>query len=141
MIKTAIILLLLFITAFNSSLGQSILIGEKCLTQNDFEDRYASYSPDGNWIVFESNREGNWQIFIMDSKGGNQQQVTTNQEDNRRPSWHPLGEKILFESNRDGKFELYTISLKKRKVKKLLTPLENGEMIFASYPPMERILP
>ncbi len=42
---------------------------ENCLTNNQFEDRYASYSPDRKWIVFESNRDGNWETYLMDWKG------------------------------------------------------------------------
>ncbi|KAA3631719.1 MAG: hypothetical protein DWQ02_15995 [Bacteroidetes bacterium] len=134
MIKKTIILLVL-VSSFNALWAQTALKSEKCLTKNNVDDRYASYSPDGNWIVFESNREGYWHIFLMDSKGQNEQKLTTNSADNRRPSWHPNGKKILFESNRSGKFELYTLKVKNREVRKLQTPTENGELIFATYSP------
>lgn len=79
--------------------GQSI--EEICLTGNHWNDRYASYSPKGEYILYESDSAGNWDIFIMDSRGNQRQQLTTNTADDRRPCWHPNGTKILFESDRD----------------------------------------
>ncbi|SNZ00956.1 TolB family protein [Flagellimonas pacifica] len=110
-------------------------INEKCLTNNSFEDRYASYSPNGQNILFESNRDGNWEIYLMDKNGENVQRLTKSTSDNRRPSWHPNGKKIIFESNRNGKFELFILKIKNRKVTKLLDPIGNEEPIFASFAP------
>ena len=75
----------------------------------------ASYSPNGENILFESNRDGNWEIYLMDKNGKNVQRLTTTTAENRRPSWHPNGRKVLFESNRNGKFELFTLKVKKQK--------------------------
>lgn len=33
------------------------------LTHNNSDNRYASYNQEGELIVFESNRDGNWQIY------------------------------------------------------------------------------
>ena len=46
------------------------------LTNNSAEDRYASYSPSGKQIVFESNRGGNWGIYLMNTDGKNQQKTS-----------------------------------------------------------------
>ncbi len=108
---------------------------EKCLTDGGYENSYASYSPDGKWIVFESNRDGNWDIYLMDWQGKNVERLTINKADDRRPSWHPEGEKILFESNRNGNIELFTIRIKDRKETRLKAKAEDGELIFASYAP------
>lgn len=50
----------------------------KQLTQNEWEwDHHPSFSPDGNQIVFTSNRDtGRRQIWIMDVNGENQRQIT-----------------------------------------------------------------
>lgn len=118
------------------SFGQSeIAWQEHCLTNNPFDNRFASYSPDGNWIVFESNRDGNWEIYIMDSHGKNIKRLTQNSVEDRRPSWHPNGRKILFESNRNGVNNLYTITLDKGKERQLSKMTEVGELIFAMYAP------
>lgn len=110
------------------------MVSESLLTNNSFDDRYASYSPDGNKIVFESNRDGSWQVYLMDRNGYNQERLTTQNGNNRRPSWHPGGEMILFESDRNGKVELYTIDLKNLEVHQL-SGINKGEPIFANYSP------
>lgn len=110
-------------------------IKEKNLTNNSAEDRYASYSPTGDQIIFESNREGNWDIYTMDLDGKNQQKVTLHKKDDRRPSWHPSGQKIIFESNRSGKYELYELHVKNKEVKKINIKDMDGEPTFAQYSP------
>lgn len=116
-------------------LAQSESYNEKCLTNNQYEDRYASYSPDGNRIIFESNRDGKWGIYLMDTNGKDVQRLTNDAFDCRRPSWHPTGKKVLFESNRNGNWKLYTMKIKNREEKQLAHTIENGQLIFASYAP------
>ncbi|WP_420320450.1 hypothetical protein [Flagellimonas sp.] len=116
-------------------LGQTEGWKETCLTNNSADDRYASYSPDGNWIVFESNRDGNWEIYLMDTAGENLKRLTNNPADDRRPTWHPNGGKVLFESNRNGTNQLYTIKIKSGKEQKLKGLVDSGEPIFAEFSP------
>ena len=110
-------------------------IEEEMLTRNKADDRYASYSPTGEQILFESNRDGNWEIYIMDADGKHQQRLTTNDFDDRRPAWHPSGKKIVFESNRSGKYELYELFMNNGKIKKITIQDLTGEPIFAKYSP------
>lgn len=119
----------------NFAIGLGQTAEEKILTNHKADDRYASYSPSGKEIVFESNRKGNWDIFVMDSDGKNQKRLTTNKNDDRRPSWHPSGEKMVFESNRSGKYELYELYRNTGKVKKIALGDLDGEPIFARYAP------
>lgn len=39
-------------------------------------DAYPSYSPDGQWIAFDSDRDGNNEIYVMDAGGGNVRRIT-----------------------------------------------------------------
>ena len=85
--------------------------------------------------MLESNRDGNWNIYLMDVSGTNEEQLTFNKGEDRRPTWHPNGKKILFESNRSGKNELHLIKLKNKKVRQISNLKDNGEPIFATFSP------
>ncbi len=105
------------------SISTTILVAqstkETILTNNSADDRYASYSATGKQIIFESNRDGNWEIYIMDRDGKNQIRLTTSESDDRRPSWHPNDRKIIFESNKTGKNELYELTIKSKEIRKV----------------------
>ncbi len=62
-------------------------------------------------IAFVSNRDGNWQIYVMDINGRNQQRLTSNAHNDLSPSWSPDGERIAFESWRHGPDEIYVMDI------------------------------
>ena len=53
-------------------------------------------------IAFSSNRDGNWEIYLMNPDGSQQKRLTQNSARDFSPVWSPDGEQILFVSNRDG---------------------------------------
>ncbi len=79
------------------------------LTDNPFDDRSPSWSPDGKRIAFTSARDEdnpqNSEIYVMDADGNNLQKLTKNVGDDRDPSWSPDGERIVFSAGRDGHVE------------------------------------
>ena len=82
-------------------------IGKNQLNLSDHEaaDRRARWSPDSKAIVFESKREGNWEIYTVGIDGENLTRITENEKTDRNAEWSPGG--IVFESNRDGNYEIY----------------------------------
>lgn len=67
---------------------------------SDAGDWAPSWSPDGGRIVFGSNRNGNSDLFLMNSDGSNVTQLTNNAANDSYPGWSPDGTKIVFSSDR-----------------------------------------
>jgi tricorn protease len=81
------------------------------LTVNRARDVYPRFSPDGKWIAFSSDRNGNLDVFIIPSNGGTVKQLTSHSADDIVLNWTPDGRSVLFSSNRGEGFMpmLYTI--------------------------------
>ena len=58
-------------------------------------------------IVFSSNRNGNFEIYMMNPDGSQQVRLTNHRASDLGPVFSPTGEEILFVSNRSGERDLY----------------------------------
>jgi TolB protein len=63
-----------------------------------------------NPVVFQSNRDGNNEIYLMNGDGSGSVNLTNNQADDLLPVWSPDGKRIIFMSNRDGNPEIYVMN-------------------------------
>ncbi|SPD75286.1 hypothetical protein PITCH_A510021 [uncultured Desulfobacterium sp.] len=82
---------------------------DQWLTYDNHNNAYPAWSPDGNWIIFVSDRdgEGYLDIWIMDSMGQNMQKVRDCGPDCYSPTFSPDGLKIAFKQGEN----IYTINL------------------------------
>jgi TolB protein len=60
-----------------------------------------SWSPDGTKIAFESKRDGDLEIYVMDRDGTNVVQLTDNSFGDVSPAWSPDGQWIAFARSDD----------------------------------------
>jgi Tol biopolymer transport system component len=71
----------------------------------------AAFSATANGkIVFTSARDGNSELYLMDSDGLNQTRLTTHPASDVGPAWAPDGRQLAFTSNRDGNLEIYAMN-------------------------------
>ena len=75
------------------------------LTNHEAPDQRARWSPDGTAVVFQSKRDGNWEIYTVGIDGENLTRITENDKTDRNAEWSSGG--IVFESQRDGNWEIY----------------------------------
>ena len=73
-------------------------------------DGFPSWSPDGNNIVFDSNRDGDLELYVISAGGGQATQLTSNETMDAFPSWSPDGNNIVFQSDRFGSPQLFVVS-------------------------------
>jgi len=67
-------------------------------------------SPDGRLLAFDSNRDGNLDIYLMPADGGEARRVTRDPGDDYSPDFSPDGSEIVFYSARHGTRDLFLIS-------------------------------
>ncbi len=74
--------------------------GLKQITSGHGDDREPRISPDGEAIVFTSDRafEGSYDIWTVPVTGGEPRRITKSEADEFGPSWSPDGKKIVFVS-------------------------------------------
>jgi Periplasmic component of the Tol biopolymer transport system len=73
--------------------------------REDAED--PAWSPDGRRIAFQSKRDGNLEIYVINLDGTGLSRLTDHPAADGRPAWSPDGQWIAFESDRDGKLDIY----------------------------------
>jgi hypothetical protein len=64
-------------------------------------DSAPAWSPDGRQIAFESNLDGDMEIFVMNADGSNVRQLTHNTLWDEGPAWSPDGTRFAFSRGAD----------------------------------------
>jgi len=87
--------------------------GTMDLISDNTSDTAPVPSPDGTKIAFMSvgrDGAGSWEIFVMDSNGGNVTRLTDNRANDGLPAWSPDGSTIAFASDRDGVWGIWAMN-------------------------------
>jgi tricorn protease len=70
------------------------------------------FSPDGKWIAFTGQYDGNIDVFVIPGEGGEPKRLTWHPGTDIAVGWTPDGKKVLFHSNRESYADfdrLYTV--------------------------------
>jgi serine/threonine protein kinase len=84
---------------------------QRWLSRGSSTDRQPIYSPDGEWIVFSSNRGGNLDLWAVSTTTGELRRLTDDPADDWDPAFLEGGSKLLWSTNRTGHFECWTADL------------------------------
>ena len=74
------------------------------ITNHPSIDTSPSYSPDGKFITFNSDRSGYQQIYVMKSDGSGVKRISFGKGLYGTPVWSPRGDLIAFTKLHKGKF-------------------------------------
>ncbi len=96
---------LAFLAVRLGSRPRAIQPPQRALWQVTFDpglERDPTWSPDGRWIAYDSDRTGNADIWVHPIGHGDPIRLTTSPADDGQPDWSPDGQRLAFRSERDG---------------------------------------
>ncbi|PYV09184.1 MAG: protease [Acidobacteria bacterium] len=100
--------------------------GARRLTTGVGVEADPTFSPDGKWIAFTGQYDGNTDVFVMPAEGGVPKRLTWHPDPDVALGWTPDGKKVLFASSRNSysRFrQLYLASLEGGFEEKLPLPM------------------
>ena len=106
--------------------GNRQQIGQQDPTPSD--EGGAAYSPTGDRIAFQSDRDGDFEIYVMLADGRTAPRpLTDNPGIDQAPAWSRDGKQIVFMSNRDNPdFDIFRMNADGTNVEKLTSGGANG---------------
>jgi len=121
----------------------------KRLTSGVGAESAPSFSPDGKWVAFTGQYDGNTDVFVVSAEGGVPRRLTWHPDADTALGWTPDGKKVLFASSRNSysRFEeLYLASLDGGLEEKLPLPIAyegsfSPDVSRIAYVPMRRAFP
>jgi Tol biopolymer transport system component/DNA-binding winged helix-turn-helix (wHTH) protein len=104
-------LLMLMAISVSWTLHKSPPHGQRALTRLTFDDGLqfgATWSPDGRYIAYSSDRGGKLDVWVKQVSGGDSIQITQGKGNNWQPDWSPDGRYIAYRAE-DGEGGLFMI--------------------------------
>jgi len=91
------------------SLAAAEACGGENLSSNPASDRNPVFSPDGKRVLFASDRDGNWNLFVLDLASRETTRITDWPGDERRAAWANDSRRVLLAADRQGAKELFVL--------------------------------
>src|ERR1700730_13246136 len=97
------------------------------LTSHVGDELYPKFSPDGKWIAFTGEYDGNPDVYVISAEGGEPKRLTFHPGNDIVLGWTPDGKNVLFRSDRysapPGRYsQLYLVSPEGGTPKRLQVP-------------------
>lgn len=102
------------------SAGTATVSAGKEITRENQHIESLLMSHDGKWLVYDSDRAGNFDIYKVSVAGGDPVQLTSSTANEFAPSWSGDDRSIFFHSSRSGSRDLFMISADGRNESEIL---------------------
>ena len=115
---------------FRERLGMKMIIKYKVVCLVIMLVTFLSFSQTSQaQIAFVSDRDWNYEIYVMDSSGNDLRRLTNHLGKNESPSWSPNDKRIVFVSGRDGgeRAEIYVVDSNGNNLRRLTNHLGKNE--------------
>lgn len=83
----------------------------RAITRENQHIESLSISSDGQWLAYDSDRGGNFDIYKLRLDGGEPIQLTTDPAQDFAPKWSRDGKEIAFHTTRNGTRDIYVINV------------------------------
>ncbi len=77
------------------------------ITADPGDELGPAYSPDGSQVAYATNRDGNFEIYVVDGDGANRRRVTSTGANETEPAWTPDGNRIVYQSDASGTAQIW----------------------------------
>ena len=92
------------------SAGPVPIASARPVTRENQHIESLSISSDGQWLAYDSDRGGNFDIYKLRIDGGEPIQLTTDPANDFAPRWSRDGKEIAFHSTRNGTRDIYVVN-------------------------------
>jgi len=117
----------------NNEIYMISMKGLEKLTDNDWQDEYPVWSPDGKKIAFSANPNGNYDIFTMKADGSDIRQITTSSRKEMTPAWFPDNETIAYAKNMGSAFRnkdfIFKIDIHTKKTQQIIQDFNRKNIV------------
>jgi Tol biopolymer transport system component/serine/threonine protein kinase len=80
------------------------------LTSAPGAETQPAVSPDGNLVAYASDESGNFDLWLVDARGGNPIRLTDDAHEDSSPAWFPDGSALAFVSDRGGSSAIWKVA-------------------------------
>ncbi len=116
----------LLILNYSVSFGQVVYIDTaRNITRNGGSDISPAWSPDSKSILYQTDRNGNWDIYAYNLEKDTTLRYTYSEQNEQHPLWHPHKNVIIYDAGAGLSQFIYKLNLTTGK----MSPLFNREVI------------
>jgi len=133
--KTGILLFFLFLFFYSASPAQPFVIDSGMnITRSPGNDLFPKWSPDGTRLLFQTDRNGNWDVYVYDLLSDTSVQLTFSPANEQHPVWYDKGRKIVFDSDKGNESRLYVMDIATKQIKLLFNrDIQGRQPAFANH--------